>query len=323
MTPPEVGVRVLDAVPTVGGPLVVRDRCGRPEMVEAVVAEARRRGLEPVVEHRSNEVLAQHLSSSTVDDWSDEACAARAEFAFDVEATVTLGGWSPDLSNVDPEVIAAWLDALARAERRWAASAMLTVAVAIPGPETARALGMTVAELDALVLPAVCCPADVLRSATQTMLERIVAGDRQLLESPGCRLEMRRGGRQVHVDDGVIDSGDVVTGAVVSNLPGGSVYWTVLEDTPRGSIRLTDGSVLTFGAEGRVTDGPFAGERISHVGIGTNPFVTAPIGWTLVDEHRAGAVFLALGENRYMGGQNASALNVDVLPAAATLTVTR
>jgi len=38
-----------------------------------------------------------------------------------------------------------------------------------------------------------------------------------------------------------------------------------------------------------------------------------PIGWTLVDEHLPGCVFMALGENRYMGGQNISSLNVDLL----------
>jgi hypothetical protein len=49
--------------------------------------------------------------------------------------------------------------------------------------------------------------------------------------------------------------------------------------------------------------------------------VTRSIGWTIVDEHRPGAVFLALGENRYMGGNNESAINVDLMPAAPTVVV--
>jgi hypothetical protein len=49
--------------------------------------------------------------------------------------------------------------------------------------------------------------------------------------------------------------------------------------------------------------------------------VTGTIGWTIVDEHRPGAVFLALGENRYMGGENESPINVDLMPASPTVVV--
>lgn len=56
-------------------------------------------------------------------------------------------------------------------------------------------------------------------------------------------------------------------------------------------------------------------------GIGLNPHLRQPIGWTLVDEHVIGALFLALGENRYMGGQNASSLNHDFALQGASLLV--
>lgn len=317
----DVARRVLDALPTVDDRVVVRDRCGRAEFAEAVAAEARRRGLDPVIEWRSNEVLVDRLANSTVADWSDEACAARNEFTFDASATVTLGGWQPDLSVVDPAVTDAWLAALRRADRRWSASGMLALAVAVPGPCVAAALGTTVEALDSLVLPAVCCPAGDLRAATAMWTGRLAAGERHMLATPGCLLWLNRGGRRLHVDDGMIDAADAASAAVVSNLPGGSVYWTVLEDAARGDVRLADGSVLIFGDGGRVVDGPFAGERISHLGVGTNPLVGQPLGWTLVDEHRAGAVFLALGENRYMGGQNTSDVNVDLVLAEATVSV--
>ncbi|MBI5090088.1 MAG: hypothetical protein HZB15_14835 [Actinobacteria bacterium] len=60
---------------------------------------------------------------------------------------------------------------------------------------------------------------------------------------------------------------------------------------------------------------------MSHVGIGTNRSVGDDIGWTIVDEHRPGAVFLALGENRYMGGENESDVNVDLLPDRPTVVI--
>ena len=41
----------------------------------------------------------------------------------------------------------------------------------------------------------------------------------------------------------------------------------------------------------------------------------------MVDEHIHGSLFIALGENRYMGGQNESSLNVDYALAGVTLKV--
>lgn len=130
-----------------------------------------------------------------------------------------------------------------------------------------------------------------------------------------------RGDRSILVDDGVIDEADIAAGAVVSNLPAGSVYWTVLEPSTRGSISLVGGDVLRFDESGRVVEGALAGERVSHVGIATNVRVGEPIGWTIVDEHCPGAVFLALGENRYMGGQNESTTNVDLLVDSPTVRI--
>jgi hypothetical protein len=93
----------------------------------------------------------------------------------------------------------------------------------------------------------------------------------------------------------------------------------VLEDRTRGEVELVDGSTLRFDDEGRVVDGTWGGERVSHLGIARNPAVTGTIGWTIVDQHRPGAVFLALGENRYMGGENESAINVDLMLASPTV----
>ena len=60
---------------------------------------------------------------------------------------------------------------------------------------------------------------------------------------------------------------------------------------------------------------------MSHIGIGLNPYLDRPTGWTIVDEHIHGAIFIALGENRYMGGQNELSLNVDYAFSDVTLEV--
>jgi leucyl aminopeptidase (aminopeptidase T) len=133
--------------------------------------------------------------------------------------------------------------------------------------------------------------------------------------------------------DGVVDAGDRVAGSIVSNLPAGSVYTTVREDRTQGSIylpragearevalRFVDGAIVAVEtAEGGATltalldrHGGDA-RRAGHLGIGLNPQLQdrSPLGWVLVDEHIHGTLFLSLGENRYIGGQNASTLNID------------
>lgn len=196
-----------------------------------------------------------------------------------------------------------------------------TVVVAVPTEDVATNLGLRIEELEAHVMPGVLLTASELRAATDGVVSMLARGSSIELRTPVGSLFVERGTRPLLVDDGVIDAADIQLGATVSNLPAGSVYWTVLEDATRGRVELLDGIVLEFGADGRVTTGEYAGERVSHLGIATNPLVSGSIGWTIVDEHRPGAVVLALGENRYLGGANASEINVDLLPASPTVLV--
>ena len=62
-------------------------------------------------------------------------------------------------------------------------------------------------------------------------------------------------------------------------------------------------------------------DRVSHVGIGLNPALRGAVGWPLVDEHVRGALLVALGENRYLGGRNQSDLNIDFALPRASLAV--
>lgn len=316
-----LGERVLDGLATVRSRVLVRDRCGRPDVVDAVVGACRRRHLEAVVQHRSNAVLRHLLATSGPGDWTDEAMRRRNEFPGDVEALITLGGWPFDPAGLDEATVAAWASAIARGSAELDALGVVTIVVAVAGDDTAAALGTTVERLDAVVWPSILVDPAQLQGAVTRSARAVAAGGQQVLLTPGCRAVLDRGERPVLADDGVIDRDDIARGAVVSNLPAGSVYWTVVEHRTRGGVRLVDGTVLRFDGEGRVAEGPYRGERVSHVGVGVNPAVGDPLGWTIVDEHRPGAVFLALGENRYLGGENASTVNVDLLPGHPTLAV--
>ena len=315
-----VARRVVDALPTVLGTVLVRDRCGRADVVDAVVHECRGRGLDPVIEHVSNDQLREIIGSTPPAElarWDVD----RAHLTSSVNGLIVLGGWHADLAGLPQGSIDAWVAAVGRAERGLEQRKVPTVVVAVPTEYVAVRLGITLAELEARVLPGLLMSAESLNDSVTPLLSALEATSTVEVMTAAGTLVVERGRRPLMIDDGMVDRADLVCGAVVSNLPAGSLYWTVIEDATRGDIRLVDGTLLRFDAEGRVVDGPYAGERVSHLGIATNPLVTGSIGWTIVDEHRRGAVFLALGENRYMGGDNESAINVDLIPDSPTVVV--
>jgi leucyl aminopeptidase (aminopeptidase T) len=217
--------------------------------------------------------------------------------------------------------------------------------VAVPTATLAGQLSLSLENLDEIIKPALAVSPAELREQIRRVLA-IAENGREMTVTSGD-------GHELHLkladdrpwlnDDGLIDEPDRARGAIVSNLPAGSVYTTVLEEATQGSIRLPkcrgiEDVVLQF-EKGRVIEvstkyredaeainkwlDSFSGEprRVSHIGIGLNPYLHEFLDWTLVDEHLQGYLFLALGENRYMGGQNESALNVDFTIPGVTLAV--
>lgn len=140
-------------------------------------------------------------------------------------------------------------------------------------------------------------------------------------------------GRPVYQSDGRLNVSRVL------NLPYGSVSFTVPEDSVEGTIcfdrwRDVRDLVVTFNG-GRISElsaanspeafadfvGTHSGnrDRISHIGIGVNPGIKHPTGLTTIDECKSGMVFVAFGENRFMGGENESTLNIDLVCSGATV----
>ena len=312
--------RIVDALPTATGKILIRDRAGHRGLVELVAQECVARELIPLVEHVSNADLRRVIGTSSPAElscWDVE----RVGVAGEIGGLIVLGGLRLDLAGLASEGVAAWSAAMGRVEAVIDGRCVPTVVVAVPTQDVATNLALTIEALEAKVVPSILLSASELIAATTGVVDGLARGSSIELRTPGGSLFVERGTRPLLIDDGVVDAEDIRAGATVSNLPAGSVYWTVLEDATRGRVELIDGTVLEFGPDGRVTTGEFAGERVSHLGIATNPLVSGSIGWTIVDEHRAGTVFLALGENRYLGGENASAINVDLLPASPTVLI--
>lgn len=140
-------------------------------------------------------------------------------------------------------------------------------------------------------------------------------------------------GRPVYLSDGRLND------SLVLNLPFGSLSFTVPEDSVEGTIcfdrwRDVRDLMVTFEG-GRISNlsaanGPeafadFVGthsgdrDRISHIGVGVNAGIKRPTGLTTIDECKSGRVFVAFGENRFMGGKNESTLNIDLVCSGATV----
>jgi leucyl aminopeptidase (aminopeptidase T) len=154
-----------------------------------------------------------------------------------------------------------------------------------------------------------------------------------VLSGKSHRLDLKIIGRTIWRGDGLLRDDLVV------NFPSGCVYVAPLEDSATGSVLIeqwqdVEQLVLTF-HEGKLCEAKanknlsrftdlletHAGDkdRISHIGIGINSALQIYTGQPAIDECRAGAVFVALGENRHLGGVNASTLNTDFVSRNASV----
>ena len=310
--------------------MAVRDRAGRPEALIAVLASLARHDLAPSLESMPDPLLRRILLEAPIEHlatWDRH----RTIEASRIDGALRLaGGDSPSFDGVDLARRSAWLQAVARVESVLEARRVPLVVVAVPTHQRASALGCDLAALDAAVLPAIAVDTDELLARVDALLAVVAASSGITIGSPGCELTMSTAGRAW-----IADAGTATADGKVVNLPAGSIYTTVVEDSVEGTIRLDELSgcadvVLTFRAgrvasfaagagDARAIEAMFAtstGEpgRISHVGVGLNPRVgPGARGWVLVEENAAGSAYIALGENRYLGGANESSLNIDAI----------
>lgn len=246
-----------------------------------------------------------------------------------------------DLSAVPAEARRAWERATSNLIRLEEERKLPVLAAALPSAAWAEHLGIPRKDLETHMMPALTAASEELQAEIERLLSAVGDGRTMMVHSgEGHTLSLQQGGRPWLSDDGRIDAADRERGAVVSNLPAGSIYTTVLEDQTEGSLylpRAGEAEQVVFHFEGGriqaieaargaealaewLDEHPGEPRRISHIGVGLNPYLREPIGWTIVDEHVHGCLFFALGENRYMGGANASSLNVDyTIPNASLL----
>lgn len=319
--------------------VLVRDHAGRLDIFQAMLLAVEERGATPLPELVSSGYLQRLLSAVSVpflETWDRH----RLGWMRQVDRMLVLEGTALDLGAAPPEALAAWERAVGRLiavdeERR-----LPFLLVAAPTAERAAALSMPLPDLEAMLIPALAVDAETLRREIASVRDLI--GDARTLTirtGVDCELRLELGDRRWLDDAGSITPADRARGAHVANLPAGSVYSTVLESETRGSLHLTqasssEGVRVRFeqGAVVEIAGGSKADEmrallarhdanarRVSHIGVGLNPRLRQPVGWTLADEHVHGCLFIAFGENRYLGGENESSLNADYAIPGATL----
>lgn len=339
-----IAQQIVNGVGVRPGELIyLRDDTGRVEVVEEVLLAIEQQAATPWLEwHRTGymERLWNEVSSERLAQWHNQ----RQKILATADRIINLGSAHPNFERVNREGFAAWQTAEQALTEVEESRQLPYLFVAIPTAEKADELGLSLAELEAHLLPALAVPTDQLRLPIERIL-RYAKNAHTLTILTGAEqqytLTLRLAAeRPWHNDDGVIDDEDRASGAIVSNMPAGSIYTTVQEEATAGQVWLAQAGqarnvLLTFGGDGRVAEitagqgqewleelfERHTGEssRVGHIGLGLNPQLQCPIGWTLVDEHVGGYLFLSFGENRYMGGQNESSLNVDFTLVGATL----
>jgi leucyl aminopeptidase (aminopeptidase T) len=321
----QLAQRIVEAIDVQPGELIqIREGTGRYEIVQAVALAVELRGATPAVELLSARYLERLWNEAPLDylaQWDQHRLGWMDQY----HRIIRLVGADPSTGEVRQAGFQAWLRAIDRLTVCEEARRLPFLVAAVPTAEEADQLGLSLAELETILLPALLTTPEELRRAVAPVLAAVQGQRFTIRSGPGCELTLHHGDRPWHEDDGQLDNEDWARGAFVLNLPSGDIYTTVMETATTGSLWLAQAggatAVTLHFEQGRIVqikadhgaeelEALFArhtGEprRISHIGIGLNPYLHQPIGSTLVDEHIYGQLYFALGENRYMGGQRA------------------
>lgn len=334
--------RLIDALGAQRGELIeVRDEAGNQRLLHAVLLALESIGAEPLIAIQPAQHIERLLATTPLEMLA-ERHQRYAEWLKHVDRSLTLIGAQPDLQRVADEALRTFGTTCDRLEMVREERRIPQVIAAIPTIGKAAQLGISHEELELRMMPALLVEPAELRTITERVMSTLHdTSTITIVSGPGYELRLDHGERLWLCDTGQLTTSVGETGAIVINLPAGSIYTTVLEESAEGDLFLPVAgparAVHLHFAGGRVTQIEAAsgadqlnalfdrhsGEprRISHIGIGLNPQLHHPIGWTIVDEHIRGALFIAFGENRYMGGANASSLNIDFVISAASLRV--
>ncbi|MEF3274291.1 MAG: aminopeptidase [Chloroflexus sp.] len=338
----QLAARLVGALGARRGELIeVRDEAGNQRLLHAVLLALEIIGAEPLVHILPAPQVEQLLVRA------DPAILAerdrrREGWLQQVDRSLTLIGAQPNVRHIAPDALNAFTAAYQRLATIRAERRIPQVIAAIPTIGKAAQMGISHEELELRIMPALLAkPAQLMATCERVMAALLHARMLTIISSPGYELRVQRSEKPWLRDVGQIDETGDRGGAIVINVPAGSLTTPVIEESAEGDLFLPVAgpgrAVHLHFHQGRVTQieaasggdqltalfDQHSGEsrRLGYVGIGLNPYLSQPIGWPLVDKHIQGALCIGMGDNRHLGGANVSSLNIDFAMTGANLWV--
>jgi leucyl aminopeptidase (aminopeptidase T) len=326
-----------------GEDVYIEGRLDSAEYLEMLAFECEALGAQPMIVMRSDAFLHKRLTELPAGQletmsrgWVELVKKA------DVVFTVRMEDGDPAMfADVSPEQREAsskgrkhLADHIYDLSRRW-------IGTDFPTAGQARSFGLTFADFSDMFWRALDIDYVELRRRADAVAAALEGADKVRIRSPkGTDVTLGIKGRPLDKDIGV-----VTDAAKLSNLPAGEVCLAPLEDQANGTVvfdlafwdgrriedlevRFTRGVAEPIRAarefeyfKGVLDSASGDANVIGELGIGLNPAVGEPSGYTLTDEKILGTVHLALGDNTMLGGVNDSTLHWDMLILRPTVEV--
>ncbi len=311
--------------------------------LEQLAHECELAGATALVVARSDERMHRRLTELTEEQIAaTSACELEAVKAADVVFVVRMEDGDPRLfADVSPGQRAAQsrgrkpiIDAIFGGGKRW-------IGTDFPTPAQAAAFNLEWDAFSEMFWRSLDVDYGELQEKADAAARLFEGAQQVRIRSPkGTDVTLGVAGRPIDKDVGLVGRE-----TDLSNLPAGEICLAPLEDQADGTVvfdlafwdgrriedlevRFERGVVRPIRAACEfeyftgVLDASDAGARIiGELGIGLNPAVGAPCGYTLTDEKILGTVHLALGDNTMLGGVNDSTLHWDMMILRPTVEV--
>ena len=219
----------------------MRDGAGRYDVVKEILLAIERIGATPLVQIMTEDYL-QRLWKDAPQEYLSNWDQHRRSWAQQSQRRIRLVGADRDGIDSTPDValaagMASWSKAVQRLAGLEDEQISPFILIAVPTEEGAEKLGVSFESLEGLLLPAIGADRLEIKQVLDPVLASVRGKQRLKIQSDhGHGLSLRQGDRVWLSDDGYIDAEDIDRGAVVSNLPTGAVYTTVMETYTQGSL---------------------------------------------------------------------------------------
>ncbi|HYN87037.1 MAG TPA: hypothetical protein VER55_00835, partial [Ardenticatenaceae bacterium] len=201
----EVADRAIRGLGVTRGELIqVRDHTGRQDVLLEMLLAVERAGATPLPELTPPGYLRRLLNEADDDDlarWDRH----RLRWMEMVDRVLVLQGPGLDANEVPDPALDAWSEAVDRLTALEEDRRLPYMLVGVPTVERAHELGMTLAELEEQLLPAMALPIEALRHETARLLGRM-RGHREIVirSGDGAELRLDASNRRWFEDDGWI-----------------------------------------------------------------------------------------------------------------------